>query len=113
MNFSVNSLSQTLEEEGCNNKFPVIVHVLHFDKQSKKVIAEHYTDPQLQEMINVQFQSFGYDPSKYELEECLAPFIDIPYDLNSFIVFRVNVFNEIERLGSAKLNELSSTGIRK
>ena len=63
--YSVNSLSQTIEEEGSVNKFPVIVHNLKFDKESKSRLTKIFTDPQLVDMINVQFQSFGLDPAEY------------------------------------------------
>ena len=58
-------------------------------------------------MVNVQFQNFGLDPSEYELEEDLKPFVNVTNDVKSFVSLRVNVFNEIEGLGKLKLTEMS------
>ena len=106
--YSVFSLSHTIEEEACKNKFPVIVQILKFDAPSKAKIASIFNDPQLTEMLNVQFQNFGLDPSEYELEEDLRPFVNVKNDTNSFIVLRVNTFNEIEGLGKLKLTEMTA-----
>ena len=64
-------------------------------------------------MLNVQFQNFGLDPSEYELEEDLKPFVDVKNDVNSFVVLRVNVFNEIEVLGKLKLATMTADNIKK
>ena len=64
------------------------------------------------EMINIQFKNFGL-PSDYELEEDLRPYIDVNSSINSFVILRVNVFNEIEGLGEIKLSELTPESLRK
>jgi hypothetical protein len=67
--YSVHSLTQTLEEESCMNKFPIIVHVIKFVPEIRKKLVELLCTQQqvLEELMNVQFRNFGLDVDEYEL----------------------------------------------
>ena len=45
--YSVYTLSHTIEEESCKNKFPVIVQLLKFDASSKAKVANIFNDSTL------------------------------------------------------------------
>lgn len=67
--YSIKSLTQTLEEDSCANKFPIVVHVIKFVPEIKKKLVEFLCGKNrlADEFFNIQFRSFGLDVDEYNL----------------------------------------------
>ncbi len=92
VNFAGGTLSECFEQIW-KSKFPLIVHLLNFKKDHKKLINDIYSDEYMvEEVMNTQFKNYGIDANSDEIEPDFKKFVNQSH-APAFLVFRVNIFD--------------------